>query len=431
MSPELSFMTDLLLPMVPLLVMSRGVRAFLGTPEKRLRAAAGWGIYYACQTAAAFLGPFPPQYMLMGSIALVFLAGTMSGCGSVKKRCLFSVLICTVWMLMEIITALVLVAFGMDGTGLRIAGSVLSGMCMLAIAAIAGQYMLKKRVSMDIQFRYFIILLLIPAGSAYLVHHIFLIASEHREHGGFAFSASAILLLLSYVVFEVYEGLSREAESRERNHLYEQQLELCSRQAEERESLYLEVRRTRHDLKMHLSALAGMVEAGDREGAADYIRKLTDGRGAGQPEEVSRSGNIVVDSLVNHKCSVARQEGIRFEAEIFVPAALPFCGGHLAVILGNLLENALEACRDSGGERWIRLEAAYRKGVLFLTVTNPYQGEVARDGSGKLLTKKKDRERHGIGLSSVEQAVGDYGGALEIRDGDGIFQATVVMYGEK
>ena len=103
------------------------------------------------------------------------------------------------------------------------------------------------------------------------MHHIFLIAAVHSEYMIFSATASFLLLVVNYVIFEVYDWISRNAELREQNRLYAQQLELCSQQAEERESLYLEIRRIRHDLKNHLSGLLGMVQTGQTSEAEKYI----------------------------------------------------------------------------------------------------------------------------------------------------------------
>ncbi len=422
---------NLHLSLLHLLVMYRCMKAFFNPQWKSVPSCVAWGIYYLFQVFFAFLPMMPSQLLFIGNIMLVLLISSLSGRGSLMRRCLFSVLVCTVWMLVEIIVILLLEVFGLDGEELWVAGSVISKTCMLILAVIVGWHM-QGKLHRDIPLKYFLTVLMIPICSVYLMHHIFLIAFSHKEYAMFAVSASVILLLVSYVVFEVYEWMSKDAQIREKNRLYEQQLELCSRQAKERESLYLEMRRIRHDMKNHLSAIAGMIDACDREGAARYIRELLDDGIAGSSKEVSRSGNIVVDALVNHKFKLCRREGIPLEATVFLPVSLPFQSGHLAILFGNLLENAMEACRKvEAQKRYVRLDASYAKGVLFLTVVNPYNGESRRNREGKFLTLKGDTVHHGFGLASVEQAVADYHGQVEGREEEGVFQVSVVMYGEK
>ncbi|TCL54992.1 GHKL domain-containing protein [Kineothrix alysoides] len=429
MSTPFPFLPDLLLPVLHLLIMQRCMKAFFGPLHKSLPGYAGWFLYYVFQVFSGPGSALPSHLMLACNILLVFLTASLSGCGSLKRRCAFSVLVCTVWMLVEIIVLILLELFGMGGESLQMAGSFISKMAVFILAVTAGRC-LPGRNRRDVSVRYFFAILVIPICSIYLMHYIFLIAYIHREYSFFAVSAGILLLLVSYVIFEVYDWMARDAELREQNRLYEQQLELCGRQAQEQESLYLELRRMRHDMKNHLSGILGMVQAGDAEDAALYLQGLLDDGIAGQPAEAFRSGNIVVDSLVNHKCALARREGIAFEADVFLPAGLPFQGSHLVIILGNLLENALEACRKlEPGKGYIHLDASYVKGVLQVTVRNPYEGSGRRDAEGRFLSTKPDAHCHGLGLLSVEQAAACYRGQMKISDQGGMFQVTVVMYG--
>ena len=242
-------------------------------------------------------------------------------------------------------------------------------------------------------------------------------------------AAGILLLLVNYVIFMVYDRMGQAAELQSRNRLYEQQLDLCSHQAEEREGYYLELRRMRHDMKNHLSGILGMVNAGQTKEASDYIQKmLDDGIGTGA-DEISHTGNIVVDSLVNHKYALAQKDGIQFEARVFIPSVLPFQSGHLAIIFGNLLENALEACRKLPQEqRYIMLEATYIKEMLQICIKNGSPEKLKKDNSGRYLTTKKDTGCHGIGLASVEQALADYDGELFTQYENGEFRASAVLY---
>ena len=134
--------------------------------------------------------------------------------------------------------------------------------------------------------------------------------------------------------------------------------------------------------------------------------------------------------FVNHKYALALKENIRFDANVFIPQVLPFQGGHLAIIFGNLLENALEACRKLPQEqRYITLECTYIKEMLQICIKNSCPPEQRKSSSGRYLTTKKGNGYHGIGLVSVKQALADYDGELIIKDGGEEFQVSVVLYG--
>ena len=370
-----------------------------------------------------------PLVLITGNIILVFLISTVTARKSIKLRCMFTILICSVWMLVEVLCAMVLTVAGAQNATLSDAGNVISKLCMLLLSVLFSHYM-KVKNSPEISLRYFLVILLVPASSIYIMHNIFIIAAVYDEFSKFSVFSSLMLLLVNYVVFEIYDWMSRDAMVREQNRLYGQQLELCSRQAEERESLYLEIRRLRHDMKNYLSCLLGAVQTGEKKEAEMLIQEMLNDGISNRTSEVSRSGNIVVDSLVNYKHDLAEKEGIMFEANVFIPVSLPFQSGHLAVILGNLLDNALEACRGvPEGQRYIKLDISYVKEMLQICIRNSYHATHRKDSSGRYLTTKKDTLDHGIGLSSVEQAVSCYHGEMTAEGTGNEFRVSVVMYG--
>jgi len=332
-------------------------------------------------------------------------------------------------MLVEVIVLMILISVDFYSRTLQDAGSFISKMCMLLLSVIISHCKKDNHYS-EIPLPYFLTILLIPVSSIYMIHHIFLIAAVHSEYMIFSATASFLLLVINYVIFEIYDWISRNAELREQNRLYAQQLELCSQQAEERESLYLEIRRIRHDLKNHLSGLLGMVQTGQTSEAEKYIMQMLDVGAGDHPEEISHSGNIVVDSLINHAYATAQKDNIQFNVNVLVPASLPFESGHLAIVLGNLLENALEACRDIQDEkRFICLDISYAKDIFHLCIKNNYQAKRKKDNIGHYLTTKSDNIYHGLGLSSINHAVINYHGQMDITDYNNIFQVIVVMYG--
>lgn len=420
--------SDLFLLFLHLLIMQKCMTAFLGPGKRSYKGVIGWSIYYIFLVLTNNVLQVPPLALITGNMLMVFLISTLTSRKTIRKRCVFAVLICAVWMLVEILCAMLLTVFGAQNATLLEAGNVISKLCMLLISFLISHYK-KVKNSPEISFRYFIVIMLVPASSIYIMHNIFIIAAVYDEFSKFSVITGFLLLLVNYVVFEIYDWMSRDAMVREQNRLYGQQLELCSRQAEERESLYLEIRRLRHDMKNYLSGLLGAVQKGETKEAELLIQgMLHDGIG-NRTSEVSRSGNIVVDSLVNHKYALAVKDGIKFEANVFIPASLPFQSGHLAVILGNLLENALEACREvPEGQRYISLEISYVKELLQICIRNSYHGIPRKDKSGRYITTKKDTLHHGIGLSSVEQAVSCYHGELAAEETGTEFRVSVVMY---
>lgn len=431
MTEYLTLIQELLLPLLHLLIIQKYMKIFWGSGKQHLKSYIEWGMYYVFLTINNIGIAFPPHLLLLGNVLLVFLIGSSTRKRSLTQRCIFSILICTVWMLVEVIIMMILRTVSFNTGTLQDAGSFISKMCMLLLSVVIS-HCIKNNHYSEIPLRYFLIILLIPFSSIYIMHHIFLIADIHSEYAIFSATASFLFLVVNYVFFEVYDWISRDAELREQNRLYAQQLDLCRQQAEERESLYLEIRRIRHDLKKHLSGLLGMVQAKQINETEKYILQLLDvGVGVGDRlAEVSRSGNIVVDSLINHAYTLAQKNNIQFNINVLIPASLPFESGHLAIILGNLMENALDACREIKNEKkFIYLDISYAKEVFQLIIRNNYKTKRKKDNIGHYFTTKSNTIYHGLGLSSISHAIDNYQGHMEITDNDNVFQVIVVMYG--
>ncbi len=431
MNPVCTYVGGLLTSCFSLLIMHKLMQAFFSRPSGNPLRYAAWTVYYVLQVVPVLGIYIPPPVMICLNIVSVLAISSLSYKAGLKRHCIFAMLVCAVWMLVEAATDTVLGLFGMDGWAQQTAGTVISLVLMFLLAVIAG-HCAKRMEQKDIPLRYAAAVLAVPACSVYLMHNIFLITDRHKEYAVFAIIASLLLLLLIYMIFEVYDRMADDAEAQEKNLLYEQELDLLNRQAQEREEYDMEMQKLRHDMKNHMSSLLGMLEGNDAKQAEEYVRGMLRGAADCRTEDVSRTGNIIVDNLVNHKCGIAREEGIAFDANVFLPPKLPIRGGHLTIVFGNLLDNALEACREvEDGERYITLDASYEKEVLMLVVVNPYQGERKKDRTGKYVTTKKDcrGHGHGLGLSSVEQAVSAYRGQVDAEGRDGVFKVSVVMYG--
>lgn len=429
MNPVFLYVSNLLTPCFYLLIMRKFMNTFLAHPKKTPLRYVVWTVYYLLQTLPILGIRISPPMMLVLNIILVLVISIVSYDASLKRICIFSMLICAFWMFVEIATDILLSLFGMEGWEAQTAGSIISLMCMFFIVVIAGHY-IKSRDRRDIPLQYVVAILTVPTGSIYLMHNIFKITARHPEYSCFAIASSLLLLLLIYMIFEVYDRMVDDAEAQEKNLLYEQEFELMNKQTEEREAYDADMGRLRHDMKNHMESLLGMARENDMGQMEEYIKDMLQVTSDCRPNDVSRSGNIIVDSLVNAKCDLARKEGIEFDAAVFLPAVLPFRGGHLTIIFGNLLDNALEACQKVQEEkRYIALSASYEKGVLMVSVINPYHDTLKKGHSGRYSTTKADAENHGMGLSSVEQAVETYQGQIIAEGKDGIFRVSLVMYG--
>lgn len=179
----------------------------------------------------------------------------------------------------------------------------------------------------------------------------------------------------------------------------------------------------RHDFRHHLRTLMALSEDGRREELENYIRGITvinEGTRIGRLTE-----NIELDALVQYYSNLALSAGIPFRARLCLPAELKFPAVDLCGLLGNLLENAVEACqRQQTGDKMIFIAGRIQDGQLEFVVDNSFDGEIKTRGEKYLSSK---RSGFGLGISSVLETVERYDGAINLYADEKSFHAEVSL----
>lgn len=207
------------------------------------------------------------------------------------------------------------------------------------------------------------------------------------------------------------------------------QNDLLARQVSEVENLYRQMRGLRHDLRNHAQTMQAYLELGKNGELERYLRELSNTME--QVDTILRTGNVMADAILNSKLSLAESQGIAVHAKAMVPAASPIPDVALCSILGNLLDNAMEACQRiaNGEERFIRVYIAPMKGQLYVSVTNSAPGLAKRE-NGRYLSAKPGRDRtarHGFGLLQIDRSAKACGGYVNRQQEEGVFATEVML----
>ncbi len=182
------------------------------------------------------------------------------------------------------------------------------------------------------------------------------------------------------------------------------------------------LKKQRHDLHHHLIAIRELAENGN-EKLSDYLDTLSKNIPAAH---ISYCENKAVSAILSHYAEICRGEQIEFHAKLIVPEMRKTpLNSDLAIIFGNLLENAIEACMKIDKEkRFIRIGSDISYDMLIITMDNSYDGNFL-SVDGRFRSTK--REGFGIGLSSVQSVARKYCGDAKFEDKDGYFQSSVYM----
>lgn len=199
------------------------------------------------------------------------------------------------------------------------------------------------------------------------------------------------------------------------------QSELIEKQVREIQNMYRQVRGWRHDYRNHINNMKIQLSEGNYDKLSDYLNELADDLDT--VDTVIKTGNVMADAILNSKLNVAEKMNIRLNVKANVPENLPMSDVELCSMLGNILDNAVEACGTlPEEERFMRVYIGKLKGQLYLSVQNS-AGKVRKSKNTYLSTKDGE---HGYGLFRIDRIAKKYGGYVNRQNEEGVF-ATEIM----
>lgn len=235
------------------------------------------------------------------------------------------------------------------------------------------------------------------------------------------------LVLLNVLVFGLYDQLSASYAREKNEQLQKQQQRIYVHQIESQKEMSDRVMQLKHDLKNHFLCLLNFANQNDVGKIIYYLENLLNKMQ--MYSQYVHTGNDVVDGILNFKIGEAKRWGVCCETRLQIPNQLKFSLTDLASILGNLMDNALLAAKNSA-EKKLEICMNYEGETLFLTIINSYPTDSLKVNkqNGTFFTTKKDASQHGIGLKSVRQLVSQYDGILSLSHTDTTFTACVLMH---
>ena len=238
---------------------------------------------------------------------------------------------------------------------------------------------------------------------------ITLFSGAGEDPGVIAFASSAgilvIYLLLCFAAYVIWK--QREMQKMEEE-LLRRKYAVQERDLEEIRGLYLHLQKVKHDAKHHIRLLEALLESGKTEEARAYLKEFSFSEQLLKMDKVF-SSNTVVNYLINLKSARMQEAGIRFSCSICDRAG-GIADVDLNILLGNLFDNAIEACERVGGEREIFLAVKRRGDYLVIIMENTAGENVLFSGS-----EKPDPENHGYGISSMKEVAERYGGRVHME----------------
>lgn len=207
-----------------------------------------------------------------------------------------------------------------------------------------------------------------------------------------------------------------------------QQIQVLKQRLTDIEAFYGNIRKVRHEMRNHITNIKGLVTNEHYDEVETYIQALDDT--IQSIEYKYATGNPVTDVLINDKYRQMQEFGIGFNLDFQYQGKILVYD--IAIVLNNLLDNAIEACKKVPAEdRNISLCLKHKNHFVLIEVENTFDGIVMWEKGKNLPDTSKanngDFIEHGIGLKNVQDVATRYYGDLDIKINERIWKATVLL----
>ncbi len=218
---------------------------------------------------------------------------------------------------------------------------------------------------------------------------------------------TSVVLMFTIAILSEHERLERAERLASMRELYYQDVQ--------RE--HTQIRRLRHDMRNHLTTVEGLLNEGNTERAIKYLEGLTGHPAFGGNQRIceNEAANVVFAAKKEHM----ERMGLRADIQACLPAAIPVSDMDLTALLGNAVDNAMEAAVKTEDKN-IEVRCRTDKGLFMLSVKN---GTVLKDLD--LSTSKSNKATHGFGIPGIREIAERYGGSLDAGIRNGRFELVV------
>ena len=226
-------------------------------------------------------------------------------------------------------------------------------------------------------------------------------------------------VIILYIILEIKKQSEEKVKEKE---MYTR-LESKNDYYEKLEKSQEDIRRLYHDMNNHLYAIKNMNK--NKSDSLEYIESIQNE--LNKANQIKASGNAIFDIIVDEKMKICENKGIEFILDLDSKNTGFIENIDMSSILGNILDNAIEACdKIENSRKYINLKSMWAKNMFVFICENSKENDVKKV-EGRYITSKNDKSKHGIGIKSVEASVKKYNGKMNIFCDENTFRIKVVI----
>ncbi len=235
-----------------------------------------------------------------------------------------------------------------------------------------------------------------------------------------------ILLVMNISIYLLYNFIFESLEKDMKNKILEKDNKLYEEQFKNTKKYIDITRKFNHDFKYHLIHVKQLTDNKEYEKVKCYIDDIFKLHQDSNKKFIE-TGNYNIDNIVNFKLNEAFNKGIKIEAFASVPYDINISEFYIVSILGNLIQNAIEANEKVEKDRFINIEIKYKLNKLFITISNRFDGNL-KIKNNKLITTKNNTFDHGIGMENIYNFIQKYNGELIYHYKEDVFQVEILLF---
>lgn len=237
--------------------------------------------------------------------------------------------------------------------------------------------------------------------------------------------ASVVVMISYYILVKIMEQTRQNTVLQEKIRTSQEVLEMQRQHYQLLTNRIQEARAIRHDFHHHLLAIQAYLDGKQYEQLTDYLSLYT--REFSSPSQAPLCRHYLADAVLQHYQSQANEQGCEFRTYVDIPPQLSISDLDLCIVLGNLLENALEGNRRlPPDEQMLHLHLKRQGEMLILTLDNRFDGSL-HYREGTLLSHKRGGAVEGIGLQSVRAIAEKYQGVVRVEPNANVFKVSVML----
>ena len=184
-----------------------------------------------------------------------------------------------------------------------------------------------------------------------------------------------------------------------------------------------------HEYQNQLMCIQVLIQREEYKKLKEYIEEITGS--VLQNLDYINTNNIIINAILNEKYKQAQEKGIAIVFKISDLTYISMKDQDVALLLSNLLNNAIEACQKCKNKKIIKCKLVLENNNMIISVRNTYDGNIRFVDGNYLTTKKQDTSKHGLGMKNMIQVIDNYGGIYSIRHTEKEFIFSIIIPQEK